>query len=87
MIENRSSPRVLETASRAVHIVKDYNFLEEVKQAHESGHRLIGGNFVGRGPGGAKLPGWLFYLGLKISKFTSKFYYAKRRFSITSKCR
>jgi len=46
-------------------VVKDYNFLEEVKQAHESAHRLVGGfggNFGGRGSGGAKLPGWLLYL-------------------------
>ncbi|XP_066313302.1 uncharacterized protein [Miscanthus floridulus] len=46
-------------------LISDYNFLEEVKQAHESAHRLVGGfggNFGGRGSGGAKLPGWLLYL-------------------------
>ena len=48
-----------------VAVVKDYNLLEEVKQAHDSAHRLIGGfghNYEGRGSGGAQLPRWLFYL-------------------------
>lgn len=48
-----------------VAVVKDYNLLEEVKQAHDSAHRLIGGfgrNYGGRGSGGAQLPRWLFYL-------------------------
>ena len=48
-----------------VAVVKDYNLLEEVKQAHDSAHRLIGGfghNYEGRGSGGAHLPRWLFYL-------------------------
>ncbi|KAL6853381.1 hypothetical protein ACP4OV_019410 [Aristida adscensionis] len=44
-------------------LLSDYNFLEEAKQAAESAHRRIAG--VGRnfgGPGGAKLPTWLFFL-------------------------
>lgn len=48
-----------------VAVVKDYNLLEEVKQAHDSAHRLIGGfgrNYGGWGSGGAQLPRWLFYL-------------------------
>lgn len=46
-------------------LISDYNLLEEVKQAHDSAHRLIGGfgrNYGGRGSGGAQLPRWLFYL-------------------------
>jgi hypothetical protein len=46
-------------------VAKYYNFLEEVKQAHNSTHRLtvgFGHNLGGCGSDDAQLSRWLFYL-------------------------